>query len=186
MDDSEIVALFFARSEAAIAETTKKYGKYCHSIAFHILHNDEDAEECVNDTYLNAWNSIPPHRPSCLRTFLGRLVRNLSLNKYKQLTAKKRGEGQLPMIIEELYECIPANNLTENIPETLVLTDVFNRFLGSLPETQRRIFMRRYWYFGSIKEIAKEYSMSEGSVKMSLLRARNGLKELLQKEGISL
>ena len=116
MDDKRIVDLYWERSETAISETAKKYGRYCHYIAFNVLHNDEDSEECVNDTYLNAWNSMPPHRPSVLKTFLGKLTRNISLNKYKQLTAEKRGNGQMPLIIDELHECLPATESTESTP----------------------------------------------------------------------
>jgi len=186
MDDKQIVDLYWERSETAISETAKKYGRYCHYIAFNVLHNDEDSEECVNDTYLNAWNSIPPHRPSVLKTFLGKLTRNISLNKYKQLTAEKRGNGQMPLIIDELYECFPATENTESIIDDMVLVDVFNRFLASLPVEQRKIFMRRYWYMSPVKEIATDYGMGESKVKMSLLRSRNELKCLLEKEGISL
>jgi len=186
MDDKQIVDLYWERSETAISETAKKYGRYCHYIAFNVLHNDEDSEECVNDTYLNAWNSMPPHRPSVLKTFLGKLTRNISLNKYKQLTAEKRGNGQMPLIIDELHECLPAIESTESIIDDMVLVDVFNRFLASLTVEQRKIFMRRYWYLSPVKEIATDYGMGESKVKMSLLRSRNELKHLLEKEGVSL
>lgn len=186
MDDKQIVDLYWERSETAISETAKKYGRYCHYIAFNVLHNDEDSEECVNDTYLNAWNSMPPHRPSVLKTFLGKLTRNISLNKYKQLTAEKRGNGQMPLIIDELHECIPTTESMESIIDDMVLVDVFNRFLASLPVEQRKIFMRRYWYLSPVKEIATDYGMGESKVKMSLLRSRNELKHLLEKEGVSL
>lgn len=186
MDDKQIVDLYWERSETAISETAKKYGRYCHYIAFNILYNDEDSEECVNDTYLNAWNSMPPHRPSVLKTFLGRLTRNLSLNKYKLLTARKRGRGQIPLVIEELHECLPTAGNTERVVDDIVLADVFNCFLASLPVERRRIFMRRYWYLSPVKEIADDYSISESKVKMSLLRSRGELKHLLEKEGISI
>ena len=186
MDDKQIVDLYWERSEAAITETSKKYGRYCHHIAFNVLHNNEDSEECVNDTYLSAWNSMPPHRPSVLKTFLGKLTRNISLNKYKQLTAEKRGNGQVALIIDELRECLPTTEGTENIVDDMVLADVFNRFLASLTVEKRRIFIRRYWYMSSVKEIAADYGMSESKVKMSLLRSRNELKHLLEKEGISI
>ena len=186
MDDKQIVDLYWERSETAISETAKKYGRYCHYIAFNVLYNDEDSEECVNDTYLNAWNSMPPHRPSVLKTFLGKLTRNISLNKYKQLTAEKRGNGQMPLIIDELHECIPAIESTESIIDDMVLVDVFNRFLASLTVEQRKIFMRRYWYLSPVKEIATDYGIGESKVKMSLLRSRNELKLLLEKEGVSL
>lgn len=186
MDDRQIVDLYLERSENAITESAKKYGRYCHYIAYHILQSDEDSKECVNDAYLNAWNSIPPHRPTVLKTFLGKITRNLSLNKYKQLTANKRGEGQIPLVIDELHECLPAADNTEGIIDDVVLTDVFNRFLASLSIVQRKIFIRRYWYLSSVKEISTDYSMEESTVKMSLLRSRNKLRHLLEKEGISL
>jgi RNA polymerase sigma-70 factor (ECF subfamily) len=186
MDDNQIVDLYWERSETAISETAKKYGRYCHYIAFNVLRNDEDSEECVSDTYLNAWNSMPPHRPSVFKTFLGKLTRNISLNKYKQLTAEKRGNGQMPLIIDELHECLPTTESTESITDDIVLVDVFNCFLAALSVEQRKIFMRRYWYMSSIKEIATDYGMGESKVKMSLLRSRNELKCLLEKEGITI
>lgn len=186
MDDKRIIALYWERSETAIAETAHKYGKYCRYIAFNILCNEEDSEECVNDTYLRAWNSISPHRPSVLKTFLGKITRNLSLDKYEKLNAQKRNNGQITSIFDEMQECLPASDNTENIIEEMDLTDILNRFLSSLPAEQRKIFMRRYWYFSSIKEIAVDYGLSESKVKMSLYRLRNELKSLLEKEGVRL
>ncbi len=186
MEDKQIVDLYWERSETAISETARKYGKYCRYIAFNILRNDEDSEECVNDTYLRAWNSIPPHRPSVLKTFLGKITRNLSLDKYEQSNAEKRNSGQMPLIFDEIQECLPASDDTENIIEEMALTEILNRFLSSLPFEQRKIFMRRYWYLSPIKEIATEYGISESKVKMSLFRSRNELKNLLEKEGISI
>lgn len=186
MEDKQIVALYFERSETAISETAYKYGNYCRYIAYNILHNHEDSEECVNDTYLKAWNNIPPHQPSVLKTFLGKITRNLSLDKYEQHHAAKRYSGQLPLIFDELQECLPASDNTENIIEEMTLTDILNRFLSSLSLEQRKIFMRRYWYFASIKEIAAAYGMRESKIKMSLLRSRNALKTLLEKEGVSI
>ncbi len=186
MEDKQIVDLYWERSETAISETAHKYGKYCRYIAFNILRNDEDSKECVNDTYLRAWNSIPPHRPSVLKTFLGKITRNLSLDKYEQYNAEKRNSGQMPLILDEIQECVPASDNTENIIEEMALTEILNRFLSSLSLEQRKIFMRRYWYLSPIKEIATEYSISESKVKMSLFRSRNELKNLLEKEGISI
>lgn len=186
MEDKQIVALYWERSETAISETAHKYGKYCRYIAFNILHNNEDSEECVNDTYLKAWNNIPPHRPSVLKTFLGKITRNLSLDKYEQLRAGKRNRGQMTLIFDEIQECLPSTNITENVVEEIVLTDILNRFLSTMSLERRKIFMRRYWYLSPIKEIASEYGISESKVKMSLLRSRNDLKNLLEKEGISI
>lgn len=186
MDDKQIVDLYWERSEAAISETSKKYGKYCRYIAFSILHNDQDSEECVNDTYLKVWNSIPPHRPSVLKTFLGKITRNLSLDRYDLFNAQKRNGGQMLLILDEIQECIPSLNRTENIVEENALTDILNHFLSSLPREQRKVFMRRYWYLSPIKEIAADYGLSESKVKMSLLRSRNKLKKMLEKEGVSI
>lgn len=186
MDDKQIVDLYWERSENAVSETARKYGKYCRCIAFNILHNDEDSEECVNDTYLRAWNNIPPHRPSVLKTFLGKITRNLSLDKYEQLNAEKRNSGQMPLIFDEIQECLPSSDDAENIIEEMALTEILNRFLSSLPSEQRKIFMRRYWYLSPIKEISTEYGISESKVKMSLHRSRNKLKNLLEKESISI
>ncbi len=184
MDDKQIVDLYWERSETAISETSKKYGKYCRYIAFNILRNDENSEECVNDTYLRAWNSIPPNRPSALKTFLGKITRNLSLDRYEMLKADKRNNGQIPLVFEELQECLSASDNTENIIEEIAITDILNRFLASLSLEQRKVFMRRYWYLSPIKDIAAEYGMSESKVKMSLFRSRNELKSMLETEGV--
>ncbi|MBQ8816650.1 MAG: sigma-70 family RNA polymerase sigma factor [Lachnospiraceae bacterium] len=186
MEDKQIIELFWARAEQAITATDEKYGKYCYYIAYNILHSNEDSEECVNDTYLKAWESIPPHRPERLAAFLGKITRNLSINKYKYLTAGKRGEGQYEMALEELNECIPSAVSVEQIMEDRELSEVFNRFLEMLPVEKRKVFMRRYWYFSPVKEIAAEYGMSESKVKMSLLRTRSAFRQYLEKEGVAL
>jgi RNA polymerase sigma-70 factor (ECF subfamily) len=186
MDDQQIIDLYWARSENAISETAKKYGKYCHAIAYHILHNDEDSEECVNDTYLNAWEAMPPHRPHRLSAFLGKITRNLSLDRYKRLAAEKRGSGQVPLALNELLECVPTADSTEKVVDDLALTESLNRFLGTLSVDSRKIFLRRYWYLIPVKEIAADFSISESKVKMSLLRSRKELKQFLEKEGITL
>lgn len=186
MDDKQILDLYWERSENAIVETANKYGKYCHYIAYNILHNDEDSEECVNDTYLKAWGVIPPQRPNRLSTFLGKITRNLSLDKYKERHAKKRGDGQVSLALEELQECIPAESSVEDAIDDMALTELLNEFLASLQSEARRIFMQRYWYLCSIREIAQDFQISESKVKMSLLRSRNALKSMLEKEGIAL
>ncbi len=186
MDDKQIIELYWQRSESAIAETAEKYGGYCRSIAYNILHSEEDSQECVNDTYLAAWNSMPPKRPSVLRTFLGRLTRNLSLNMYEKSSAEKRGGGQTELALDELSECIPAPNGTECAMDDIALTELLDRFLVSLSARQRRIFMRRYWYFSPVREISAELGIGESSVKMSLFRSRNKLRQLLEKEGVSI
>lgn len=186
MDDKQIVELFWKRSENAIKETSRKYGRYCHSIAYRILNNKEDAEECVNDTYFKAWNAIPPQRPKMLATYLGKITRNLALNKWEYYDAKKRGSGQVTVILDELSEGIPAIDNTEHIVEDMHLTEVFNKFLASLTSEKRKIFVQRYWYMCAINEIAKACCMSESKVKMSLSRMREEFRSFLEKEGICL
>ena len=186
MEDNQIIDLYWARSETAISETASKYGRYCHSIAYNILRSHEDSEECVNDTFFNAWNTMPPQRPNKLSAFLGTIARNLSLKKWEQYSTEKRGFGQVPLALEELQDCIPALENVERVVDYLALTELLNKFLSKLPKGRRKIFMRRYWYMDTIKEIAEGYSMSESKVKMSLLRSRKELKQLLEKEGFVL
>ena len=186
MEDSQIIALYWDRSEEAISETARKYGKYCLAIARNILQNDEDAEECVSDAYLRLWNAIPPMRPNRLQTYLGRIVRNLSLNKREKAAAEKRGAGQIPLILDELAECVPDDSREESVTESILIKDVLDRFLAALSPEARKIFVRRYWYMSSLKEIAEEYGISEGSAAVSLLRTRTKLRSVLEKEGIYL
>ena len=186
MDDKQILELYNERSETAISETADKYGKYCHYIAYNILYNTQDSEECVNDTYLKAWHTIPPQYPSKLSTYLGKITRNLALNRYKYYNRQKRGEGQTELVLDELLECIPATESTEQAVEEKILVEVLNRFLNDLPEEKMKIFMRRYWYMSPIKEIADDFAMGESKVKMILSRSRSKLKQLLEKEGIIL
>ncbi len=183
MNDCDIVELFFDRSEQAILETGKKYGRYCHTIAYNILRNKEDAEECVNDTYLKAWNSIPPKRPNRLQTYLGKITRNLALNKLEQSTAQKRGKGQVPLVLDELAECIPDTKSSTDIVEDMYVKELLDCFLDALPTETRIIFIRRYWYMSSVKDIAREYKLTESNVTVTLFRTRKKLKEFLEKEG---
>lgn len=186
MKDNDIIELFWKRSENAITETSIKYGKYCFKIAQNILDNEKDSEECVNDAYLKVWNHIPPQRPNNFAAYLGRTTRNTALDKYKNTNRKKRGQGQTEEVLEELTGCIPSNNNTEYIADNIVLAEVLNKFLSTLPTNTRKVFMQRYWYMSSVKEISKELGYSESKVKMLLLRTRNELKLLLEKEGINL
>lgn len=188
MSDNDIINLYFARDEMAITETSQKYGAYCGTIAYQILLNNEDREECLNDTWLHTWNAIPPKRPSLLRTFLGKITRNLALNRYEKATAAKRGGGETPAVLEELSEIIagPTHQNPDQIPDMLTLTDTINRFLETLKPEQRKIFVRRYWYLSDIREIATDYALSESKVKMTLQRARQGLLQKLTEEGITL
>ncbi len=186
MDDGEIIELYWSRAESAITETAKKYGAYCYHIAYHILYNTEDAEECVNDTYLHAWRAIPPQRPGRFAAFLGKITRNLSLDQYSKKMTAKRGGGQIPLILDELQDCIPTKVSVEKALEDQELSELLNRFLATLPERNRNVFMRRYWYASSIREVAKSYGLSESNVKMILMRTREKLRRYLEKEGVTL
>ena len=185
MDDGHIVELFWQRSENAISEADKAYKPYCMYIARHILGSDEDAEECVNDAYMRAWNAIPPHRPARLATFLGKITRNLALDRVDAQNAEKRGGGQLAEVLEEWRECVPGDR-GERMADELAIKDAFDRFLRGLPTEPRRIFLRRYWYTASVREIARDFGWGESRVKMQLLRTRRELKEFLEKEGFDL
>ena len=184
MEDKDIIGLFRNRSEDAIRETAKKYGKHCHYIAYNILYNEQDSEECVNDTYFNAWGNIPPHNPDKLSSYLGKITRNLALNKWDYYNADKRGNGQVLAVLEELQECIPSSDTVEQLVDEIHFSNVFNSFLASLPKHKRIIFMRRYWYMSSIKEICADFNMSESKVKMLLFRLRNDFRVYLEKEGV--
>lgn len=186
MEDSKIVELYWQRSEAAISATAEKYGKYCNYIAYNILRNSEDAEECVNDTYMRAWNAIPPHKPAQLSTFLGKITRNLSLNKYKGLHAQKRGKGQIDMALSELGECIGQTSRIETMADEMVVVQVINGFLADQPKLNRIVFVKRYWYLSSIKDMAEELAMNENRITSMLFRMRKELKHRLESEGITL
>ena len=185
MEDKQIVELYWARSETAIAETEKKYGHYCHYIAYQILYNDEDAKEVVNDTYLKTWNTIPPQRPASLRPYVGMISRQLALDVYKEQHAQKRG-GQVSLVLDELSECIPDNDSGAAIGESVALSDALSRFIWTLPQRTRNIFVRRYFYISTIAEIAKDFSMKESNVTMHLLRTRKKLEQFLKKEGFDI
>ena len=182
MDDKRIIELFWDRSARAITETAKSYGRYCHYIAYNILQSDEDAEECVNDTYLKAWSTIPPKRPQRLQTFLGRITRNLSLNRYEQLTAQKRGGGQVPLILDELSECV--SQRSADLADVIAVKDVLNGFLALQTPENCTLFVRRYWYMSSVKEIALDCGLTENQVAVTLFRLRKDLKEYFEKEGL--
>ncbi len=183
MEDRQIVDLYWARSEDAIEKTQEKYGKYCLYIAKNILGSDEDAEECVNDAYVNVWNSIPPNRPEKLSAFIGKITRNLALNRISYKKAKKRA-GQSELVLEELEECLPA--MQGDPSDELLLRDALNCFLASLPRLTRMIFMKRYWYMASVRDIANDCGVGESRVKVTLMRTRTKLKEYLEKEGINI
>ena len=182
MEDEKIVEMYWARSEDAIKETEAKYGSYCRRIAMNILSNELDAEECVNDTYLKAWEAIPPARPERLSSFLGRITRNIALNRYARDRAQKRSP-KAETVYEEISELIPDGS--ESPADESALRDAINAFLSSLSPKNRIIFVQRYWYLCSVKEIAKNRAISESDVKVSLLRTRRKFKEYLMKEGIT-
>ena len=184
MDDSEIIELYFQRSEEAVTQTASKYGKYCYQIAYHILSSREDSEESVNDTYLAAWNTMPPRRPTILSAFLGKLTRYISLDRWKNRSAQKRGGGQVALSLEELEECISGSNNPEKEVDRKELLRYLNRFLDALPETQRKVFVCRYWYLESIPEIAARFGFSESKVTAMLHRLREKLRARLQLEGL--
>lgn len=186
MTDEAIISLFWSRSEDAITETDHKYGGMCRTIAFNILHDREDTEECVNDTWFRAWSTMPPHRPGVLSAFLSRITRNLSLDRYKAARTAKRGGGQLPVALEELGDCVPAHGSVEDEIQLKELSRLLDCFLRELPERECCLFLRRYWYVDSIADIARRYEMAEGTVKSSLHRTRQKLRDFLEAEGVSL
>lgn len=183
MDDLKIIDLFFKRDEEALKQTEQKYGRYCHYIAYNILESDHDSEECVNDTYLKVWNAIPPKRPDSLKAFIGTIVRNLALDRYDKKRAKKRSEA-LELVFDELSECIPDGSGDDLLVEDIALKKALNDFLESLEKSKRIIFMQRYWYLSSVKDIAARLGLSENNVKITLLRLRARFKKYLEKEGI--
>ncbi len=183
MEDREIIELYNARSQTAIVRTAEKYGSYCHAIAFHILQNAEDAEECVNDTYLRTWETIPPQDPPCLRLFLGKITRNLSFDVFRRLHREKRGGGTLPLVLEELEDCLPVGNTTEKQVDMALLTDAIDRFMKGLSPRDRLIFSRRYWNTDSVNDIANIVDMNVNTVKAILRRTRRKLRVELEKEG---
>lgn len=184
MEDSRIVDLYWARSERAITETDAKYGSYCRSIARNILLNTEDAEECVNDTYLGAWNSIPPHRPSVLSTFLGKITRRIALNRRNAQHAQKRGGGETALALEELSEVVAAPGGVEAELEVKELSRAINGFLSDLPATERDVFVCRYWYLASIPEISRRFHFSQSKTRSMLFRTREKLSRYLREEAL--
>ena len=182
LSDSEIVSLYWARSETAIEETERKYGSYCYTVAYNVLYCKEDAEECVNDTWLRAWQSMPPEAPRFLSAFLGKITRNLALNRYAHDHAEKRNR-HLTEIYDEAAE--PFSDGRDMVEE-IILQDAVNRFLQGLSRETRILFLRRYWYMSPLRDIAKDYGLPEGTVKSILSRTRRKFKEFLEKEGIGL
>lgn len=183
MTDTCIIELYFLRDEKAIEESRLKYGSYCHSIAYNILGSKEDSEECVNDTWLGAWNAIPPNRPHKLALFLGGITRKISIDLFRKRTAGKRGGGETAICLEELEECTGKGDCGG---EALELKDALDRFLDRTKPKAKKVFVLRYWYMLTVKETARLCGMTEGQVKMSLKRTREKLKKFLEKEGIEI
>ena len=183
MDDELIVKLYWDRSESAISETSRKYGAYCNSIAYNILQNSEDAEESVNDTYMDAWNAMPPHRPSILATFLGKITRRISIDRWRAINRIKRGGGEVPLALEELEQCIAGSQDVEKEVEKKELVRAINGFLDALPVPERRVFLARYWYMDPIQQIASNFRFSQSKVLSMLYRTRQKLQKQLEKEG---
>lgn len=184
MEDHAIVELYFARAEEAISETAAKYGGYCYSIAYNILNDREDSEESVSDTYLAAWNAIPPRRPAILATFLGKITRHLAIDRWRARSAQKRGGGEVILALEELEECADSSRSPEQLLARRELGSLLNRFLESLPETERHVFLCRYWYLYSVAEIASAFGFSQSKTASMLHRTRGKLRKLLEKEGL--
>jgi RNA polymerase sigma-70 factor (ECF subfamily) len=186
MTDTRLLGLYEQRHESAIAETAKQYGSYCTAISMNILGNREDAEEIVNDAYLAAWNAIPPSRPPVFSSFIGRIVRNLSLNRYKASRTQKRGGQEIALLFSELENCIPDVGNVESQVEVNDLMREIDEFLSTIREEDMIFFMRRYFYNDSVPQIVKQFNASEGKVTMSLHRTRKKLKSHLEKRGVSL
>ena len=183
MEDSVIIELYWQRSEAAISESRSKYERYCTVIADNILHSPEDTEECLDDTWLKAWNAMPPHKPDRLSVFLGKITRNLAIDRWRKGRADKYGKGQIALCLDELAECV---GIEETIDDDLALKTALDGFLQELDGEAKDVFLLRYWYMFSVKEIADRTGKSDGAVKMSLRRTRSKLKSYLEQEGFTL
>ena len=184
MEDSGIIALYWERNEQAIRETENKYGAYCRAIGYNILGSREDAEECLSDACLSAWSTIPPEKPRSLRAYMGKLIRNRALSRYREDNAEKRGGGQTALALEELQECLSAGNAVEEALDAHALAEAIEGFLTGLPRKKRIMFVQRYWYLRPIGDIADLLGMGENAVRLQLHRIRQSLKRGLEKEGI--
>lgn len=185
MEDSRIVELYWTRSESAIDETAAKFGNYCYAIANNILANAEDAQESVNDTYLGAWNSMPTHRPAILSSFLGKITRRISIKKWQEKHADKRGGGEIALALDELSDCIPSEQSVDKEIEMAELSKIIDDFVIALPVAEMRVFICRYWYLDSISNICRQFGYSQSKVKSILHRTRQKLLLHLEKEGFS-
>lgn len=186
MEDIKIIELYFDRAESAITETKNKYGHFLHRISMNILRSYQDAEECVNDTYLRAWNSIPPTKPVQLKSYLGAITRNLSLDRYKKRIAGKRAGEEFALLLSELEDCLADNTTPETVLEQKEIAMQISAFLRSLSSEKRLLFLRRYYYCDDMKTLAKLFGYSESKIKSNLFRIRKDLKKKLEQEGIYL
>lgn len=186
MEDSEIIALYFARDERAVDATARKYGAYCAAIAGNILEDRGAAEECVNDTWLKCWQSIPPQRPRSLKAFAGKIARNLALSALRAGTARKRGGGQAALALDELAEVVPGGDTPEGSLDRQALLEALNSFLAGLKQRDRELFLRRYWYLDPVEALARRFGMSRTAVTTALDRLRKKLRAHLQQEGFDL
>ncbi len=182
MEDQQIIEMYLQRNENAVAQTERKYTKYCRSIAIHIMHCPEDTDEALNDTWLAAWNSIPPHIPECLQTFLGRLTRNISLKRIRSESTLKRGSAETRVVFEEVEDWLQSEQNIEQQLSEQALAEEIDRFLDSISDIKCNIFVRRYWYMQTITEIAEYHGFSESKVKSMLFRIRKKLYAKLKKE----
>ncbi len=186
MEDERIIELYFERSEAAIAQTALKYGAYLGRIAWNVLRDPSDCEECVNDAYMKTWNAIPPARPSSLKSFIGRIARNLAIDRYNSNNAGKRGGGEIALCLDELAECVASREDPEAALSHEELVKLINGYLAGKDEQSVRMFIRRYWYMDSISDVAAKCGCSDSKVKTTLFRMRGELKALLEREGMEI
>lgn len=185
MEDAKIIDLYWKRNENAIAETDKKYGTYCHTISYNILKVHEDAEECVSDTYQHAWESIPPERPSKLKIWLGVVVRNITIDLCRKNHAQKRYD-EFNVLLSELDDCVPSSESVEQIADAKALAEIINYWLSELSESDRKLFLRRYWYGEALVSIAQSRGLSANALTQKLYRMRCSLKSHLEKEGVTI
>lgn len=183
MEDTAIIQLFFQRAEQAIEEVQSKYGDFCRRVAMNLLQQKEDAEECVNDTWQAAWQRIPPEKPRMLGAFLGRITRNLAISRFRKNTAQMRTEG-LTVLLSELEHCVPSGQSTEAAVDSILLGEYISRWLETLSADDRALFLRRYWFGESLRELSRELGIGEGHLAQKLYRLRLQLKKALEKEGV--
>ena len=185
MEDNQIVKMIWNRDETALSALSSKYSSYCYSIAYNILNDSEDSEECVNDTWLGVWNSIPPHHPEVLKTYAGKITRNISLKRWDEKHSKKRCGGQVTLALDELAECIPSKQCLEEEIQMAELVHAINAFLKSLPAEEVQVFVCRYWFFDSIASISEQFGFSQSKIKSKLHRTRKKLLRFLKTRGVS-